>query len=47
MQEIWKKEHQNDAFMGAGFEELLKKAKEKGCDLIIGKFSKNSDWKLG
>jgi hypothetical protein len=34
----------NDAFMGKGFEEALKKAEAEGEDLVIGEFD-DSAWK--
>ena len=37
-------EKQNNSFMGEGFEEMLKQAKEEGKELIIGSFCKNKDW---
>ena len=39
------KEKQTNAFMGEGFENALKKAKENENELIIGEFCKNSEWK--
>lgn len=39
-----KLENQNDAFMGVGFEDALKKAEDNDCDLIIGYFVKNNTW---
>jgi hypothetical protein len=39
-----KEENQTDAFMGAGFEEAMKKAEENGNDLAIGEFCKKEDW---
>ena len=35
-----------DSFMGEGFEEMLKKAEEQGEELVIGEFSKNSEWRI-
>jgi hypothetical protein len=34
---------QNDSFMGKGFEDALKKAQDKGDDLVVGEFK--DDWK--
>lgn len=36
----------NDAFMGEGFEAKLKEAEEKECELIIGEFCPNNEWRL-
>ena len=35
-----------DAFMGEGFEESLKKAKEEGLDLVIGEYYSNNKWRI-
>lgn len=35
-----------DAFMGKGFEEMLKKAEENGEDIAVGEFYKNEDWRI-
>ena len=35
----------NDAFMGKGFEDALKKAEQNETELIIGEFCKNNDWR--
>jgi|WetSurMetagenome_2_1015567.scaffolds.fasta_scaffold182623_2 hypothetical protein len=35
---------QTDSFMGKGFEEALRKAKEQDCDLVIGEYYKNDKW---
>jgi len=41
-----KKENQTDAFMGKGFEAMLKKAEDENKEFIIGEFHKNEDWFL-
>ncbi len=38
-------EKRNDAFFGEGFEEALKKAEEKGEELVIGDYYRNEDWR--
>lgn len=40
-----KEEKQSDSFMGIGFEDALRKAKEKDKELIIGEYCKNNEWK--
>lgn len=39
-----KQEKQNDAFMGRGFEEAFRKAKEKGAELVIGEYCETGEW---
>ena len=41
-----KKENQTDAFMGEGFEAMLKKAEEQDSDLIVGEFYQNKNWEI-
>jgi hypothetical protein len=41
-----KEERQKDIFMGKGFESMLKKAEDEDKELIIGEYSKNTEWFL-
>ena len=39
-------EKRTDAFMGEGFEKMLKEAEDKDTVMIVGEFCKNTEWRL-
>lgn len=39
-------EKRTDTFMGKGFEAMMKKAEDEGCELIIGEYYENKDWEI-